>query len=81
MTLEDNMSETQIEPIKMEKEIDVSEAVLNIRTFRKHPDVENFYRFIFDNNLRVEARLMVETLFTALGGKTTKRKRRKKKEQ
>lgn len=79
MTLEENMSEAQVETKKVEGE--VSEATVNIRTFRKNPDVENFYRFIFDNNLRVEARSLVENLFTAMGGKTTKRKRRKKKVQ
>jgi hypothetical protein len=76
MTLEDNMSEAQVGSNK--KEIELSEANVNIRTFRKLADVENFYRFIFDNNLRAEARIMIESLYTHLGGKKTKRKRRKK---
>lgn len=73
------MSGAQVDSNKKEIEAgEVSEANVNIRTFRKLADVENFYRFIFDNNLRAEARVMIEALFTHLGGKKTKRKRRKK---
>ena len=73
------MSGSQSDNLEIEK--DNIDSNVNIRTFRKLPDVENFYRFIFDNNLRKEARLMVESLYTHLGGKKTKRKRRKKKVQ
>lgn len=27
----------------------------SLKNFRHHPDIENFYRFIFENDLRVEA--------------------------
>lgn len=27
----------------------------NLKNFRHHPDIENFYRFVFDNDLRIEA--------------------------
>jgi hypothetical protein len=27
----------------------------SLKNFRHHPDIENFYRFVFDNDLRIEA--------------------------
>ncbi len=30
-------------------------TVATMKNFRNHPDIENFYRFIFENDLRLEA--------------------------
>lgn len=32
-----------------------AESSGSLKNFRHHPDIENFYRFIFENDLRVEA--------------------------
>lgn len=33
----------------------LSEGTLSFKNFRHHPDMENFYRFIYENDLRTEA--------------------------
>lgn len=45
------------------------------RNFRNLPDIENFYRFIYDNDLRAEAFLMLEKIyaFTQKASKKTKK--------
>jgi hypothetical protein len=47
------------------------------KNFRSSPDFENFYRFIYENNLRGEAKKMFEALKVATTA--TKRRGRKKK--
>lgn len=32
------------------------------KNFRNHPDMENFFRFIFDNDLRVEALEIIDQI-------------------
>jgi hypothetical protein len=32
-----------------------SDASVSLKNFRHHPDMENFYRFIYENDLRFEA--------------------------
>jgi hypothetical protein len=37
-----------------------TEMSASFKNFRHHPDMENFYRFIFDNDLRIEALQIVD---------------------
>jgi hypothetical protein len=48
------------------------------KSFRNTLEVENFYRFIHDNDLRREAKIMLEFIQSKLV--TTKKKRRSSKE-
>ncbi len=58
------------------------EGAVNIRTFKKTPEVEGFYRFVYDNNLQKEARLILEKIYTDfLNKKAPKKRRRSKKLQ
>jgi hypothetical protein len=52
----------------------------NVKNFRSSPDVENFYRFINENNLRREAQKAIEAIYDRikLAEKKSKRKRKKK---
>ena len=51
-----------------------------LRNFRKIADVENFYRFVHENGLRREAKLIVSAITTHLNkGKKKVRKKRKSK--
>ncbi|MFZ8934085.1 MAG: hypothetical protein ACO20H_07290 [Bacteriovoracaceae bacterium] len=58
------------------------DGTVNIRTFKKTPEVEGFYRFVYDNNLQKEARLILEKIYTDfLNQKAPKKRRRSKKTQ
>ncbi|MBC7691563.1 MAG: hypothetical protein H7222_07315 [Methylotenera sp.] len=39
-----------------------SEMSASFKNFRHHPDMENFYRFIFENDLRHEALAIIDTM-------------------
>ncbi|MBI2521962.1 MAG: hypothetical protein HYV97_16215 [Bdellovibrio sp.] len=39
--------------------------IQRIKNFRELPDIENFYRFIYENDLRREAKLLLESIWTA----------------
>lgn len=39
--------------------------VKRTKNFRELPDIENFYRFIYENDLRRETKMLLETLWTA----------------
>lgn len=39
-----------------------SASPMTPKTFRNHPDMENFFRFIYDNDLRVEALGIIDTI-------------------
>jgi hypothetical protein len=49
-----------------------------LRNFRVAADVENFYRFIYENNLRSEAKLVFDSIIAVT---SKKRKKRSKKVQ
>lgn len=60
------------------------EPKVNIRTFRNSPEVESFYRFIHENNLRRESAIIMQKVVIMMGGskkKTPKKRGRKKKVQ
>jgi hypothetical protein len=67
-----------LEAIEMAKAINkeaAAEAGKGIRNFRQSSDVENFYRFVHDNGLRREAKMILETVYTAI--KKSKKKARR----
>ena len=39
-----------------------SESSASFKNFRHHPDMENFYRFIYDNDLRHEALAIIDEM-------------------
>ena len=39
-----------------------SAASSSLKNFRHHPDMENFYRFIYENDLRYEALHIVDQM-------------------
>ncbi|MEK7692337.1 MAG: hypothetical protein AAB425_15085 [Bdellovibrionota bacterium] len=39
-----------------------TEMSASFKNFRHHPDMENFYRFIFENDLRHEAKAILDTM-------------------
>lgn len=41
-----------------------SEISASFKNFRHHPDMENFYRFIFENDLRHEALAIIDEMMT-----------------
>jgi hypothetical protein len=41
-----------------------SEMSASFKNFRQHPDMENFYRFIFENDLRLEALEILDRIIT-----------------
>ena len=40
----------------------VAEISTSFKNFRHHPDMENFYRFIYENDLRIEAAQIIDQL-------------------
>jgi hypothetical protein len=46
------------------------EASASLKNFRHHPDMENFYRFIYENDLRPEALMSLNQLTQAKRKKT-----------
>jgi hypothetical protein len=40
----------------------VDSAAGSLKNFRSHPDIENFYRFIFENDLRYEALEIIDRM-------------------
>ncbi len=47
---------------------------IEFKQFKSNPDVENFYRFIYENSLRFEAKKLLEHVL-----QKTKRKRKRSK--
>lgn len=41
-----------------------SELSTSFKNFRHHPDMENFYRFIYENDLRHEALAIIDTIIS-----------------
>ena len=36
----------------------------SLKNFRHHPDMENFYRFIYENDLRLEALVILDEMYS-----------------
>lgn len=43
------------------------EVSLSFKNFRHHPEMENFYRFIYENDLRYEALAIIDQVMIAKG--------------
>ncbi len=54
------------------KDDGTTQAAMTPKTFRTNPDMENFYRFIYENDLRTEALTIIDEIISL-------RKLRKKK--
>ena len=46
-----------------------SAAAGSLKNFRHHPDIENFYRFIFENDLRYDALEIIDVIVSQRGTK------------
>lgn len=55
-----------------------TDAIKATRNFRTNPEVENFYRFVYENDLRFEAKKVFEQIVASMKKETKKRKRRAK---
>lgn len=62
--------------MKKTTETSTPNAATTIKSFKTSTEVENFYRFINDNNLRVEAKKLVEVVLKQI---TPVKKRGRKK--
>jgi hypothetical protein len=49
-----------------------SAAPMTTKNFRNHPDMENFFRFVFENDLRLEALEIVDNIIAERKEKKTK---------
>lgn len=58
-----------------------TEKVSPIKSFRSNPDVENFYRFIYENGLRKEAKSCLDAVAKVINPPRKKTRGRKKKVQ
>ena len=62
----------------MAKDIQSTEATAAAGTgpknFKSNQDIESFYRFIHENNLRSEASALMQTILKTFGKKRKKRK-------
>ena len=52
------------------------ENFITLRNFRKSPEVENFYRFVSENDLRREALMILEVITSKLAQKKKKKSRK-----
>ncbi|MEE2671856.1 MAG: hypothetical protein VYA54_09105 [Bdellovibrionota bacterium] len=52
-------------------------AVSGMKAFRSSSEIENLYRFIHDNNLRTEARSLIELVVAKMSPAKKKRGRKK----
>ena len=53
-----------------------NENFITLRNFRKSPEVENFYRFVSENDLRREAQMMLEVITSKIAQKKKKKSRK-----
>jgi xylose isomerase len=67
-----------VEDIKMTIETEpVVESPKTPRNFRTSIDIENFYRFVNDNDLRKEAKVMLEYIHLKVMGHAKKKRKEK----
>ncbi|EQC45543.1 hypothetical protein [Bacteriovorax sp. Seq25_V] len=65
----------------MTTELIQAEAIKNTKNFRNSADIENFYRFVHENDLRFEAKKVFELIMQAINEKTKKKTRKSRKVQ
>lgn len=61
-----------------ETNANISEVKTGVRNFRTIPDIENFYRFVYENDLRRETKLALSVIIRKLNAATKKSKKSKK---
>lgn len=49
------------------------QAPMTPKNFRNHPDMENFFRFIYDNDLRVEALEIIDQIIAQRAARRAKK--------
>jgi len=59
----------------VDEQVEITRA---LRNFRNIPEIEQFYRFVYDNNLRRETKMVFEAITSAI---TSQKKVNKKKAQ
>lgn len=59
-------------------EVILPEAKAAVRNFRSSVDIETFYRFVHENDLRREARLILELIHSKMTVKKERKPRAKK---
>lgn len=61
----------------MSKEtVEQTEATKVVKSFKSAADIENFYRFVYENDLRREAKMILGAI-AAAANQSSKKKRRK----
>ncbi|MFZ4712294.1 MAG: hypothetical protein ACOYL6_01165 [Bacteriovoracaceae bacterium] len=63
---------------KVTEEVKVDPAI-GPRNFRHNPDIENFYRFVHDNSLRHEAKVLFKTILDKVKKSAKKKEKESKK--
>lgn len=66
------------EKVKEEESPEQVEITKALRNFRNIPEIEHFYRFVHDNNLRRETKMVFEAITSAIA---SQKKVNKKKAQ
>ncbi len=56
-----------------------ADAAIGPRNFRHNPDIENFYRFVNENALRHEAKVLFKTILDRLKKSSAKKAKEAKK--
>jgi hypothetical protein len=56
-----------------------NEPAIGPRNFRHNPDIENFYRFVHDNALRHEAKVLFKTILDKVKKSAKKKEKENKK--
>ena len=77
--LYDDQNQGDFMAVTTTKTTQPTEGSKGIRGFKNSSDVENFYRFVFENNFRREAHLMLKVVHKMLNAKTKSKKRRTRK--
>tara|TARA_R110000868_G_scaffold42895_1_gene144651 strand:- start:2639 stop:2842 length:204 start_codon:yes stop_codon:yes gene_type:complete len=56
-----------------------TEAKPGVRNFRTIPDIENFYRFVYENDLRRETKLVLSLIVRKIAAANKKSRKKAKK--
>ena len=73
-----DLDSSLIAAAKGENTAKAASAIQALKNFRSSPDVENFYRFIYENDLRIEA---LQILDSTMGERANLRRIKQKKSQ
>ena len=59
------------------KTVEIPNSSTTVPVVNNKADIENFYRFVYDNNLRREAKLALAEIYKAIKPKKSRRGRKK----